>query len=212
MKLRRGFTLIELLVSIAIMGLLIALLVPNINRSLQKNQIAEDVELFKAKLEETRLMAGSTQQSSTGDNGYYGVYIAPGENDEFYIVRVDKDPNKNDVGICGVTTITNQISDSGEVGSCVVERVAMTGTIANPNSNGAARIVAYNTPVQQLVAIRAETGGQTVVWAVYPPVFSASPVAWDPFAIISSKNTSKTAEVKLGDYSGKVTVEYKTIE
>lgn len=212
MKLRRGFTLIELLVSIAIMGLLIALLVPNINRSLQKNQIAEDVELFKAKLEETRLMAGSTQQSSTGDNGYYGVYISPGENDEFYIVRVDKDPNKNDEGICGVTTITNQISDSGGEGSCIIEQVAMAGkiiagSVENPQTD-APRLVVFKAPIQQIDGIKwyrdANEGKGT--WKLEGGDLSRY---WDPVATISSKNTSKTAEMKLGDYSGKVTVVYK---
>jgi len=207
MKFRRGFTLIELLVSIAIMGLLIALLVPNINRSLQKNQIAEDVELFKAKLEETRLMAGSTQQSFTGDNGYYGVYISPGENDEFYIVRVDKDPNKNDEGMCGVTTITNQISESGGVGNCVIEQVAMAGTITNPQTD-APRLVVFKAPIQQIDGIKwypdANEGKGS--WKLEGGDFNRY---WDKFATISSKNTSKTAEVKLGDYSGKVTVEYK---
>ncbi|MEK9167436.1 MAG: prepilin-type N-terminal cleavage/methylation domain-containing protein, partial [Patescibacteria group bacterium] len=56
---KRSFTLIELLTVIAIISILIGVLVPSMSRSLSGNRLASDVEVLRAKIEETRLLAGS---------------------------------------------------------------------------------------------------------------------------------------------------------
>lgn len=208
---KRGFTLIELLVTIAIMGILTALLIPGIDRSLQKNRLAEDVDLFKSKMEETRLLSGSTQQIDDPNNanngtsgdpvGYYGVLLRPQSAfSSFYIVRLSKDLN---TGTCSVNNAVAQAANAGLPATCIVDRVAMSGndTIGTGDANNTSpRVVAYKVPQQQLVLLTYSGG----TWQEGNPDFTTM----SPFAYIYYKVNEKTARMYLGNYSGKVSVDY----
>ena len=58
MNARRGFTLIELLVVIAIIGILVALLLPVLNRAKERAQMVTDLDNTRQILLATHLYAG----------------------------------------------------------------------------------------------------------------------------------------------------------
>lgn len=209
MRFKRGFTLIELLVSIAIIGLLLALLIPNIDRSLSKNRVANDAELFQSKLEQTRLLAASTQakdelQSNsatvTDAVGYYGLYLpastAGDSHNYFSLVRLSY-PFTNGIP-CTAQTVETQVTNSAG-GECVVERVELSQGVDLDLT--CPHIIAYRVPIQQLTELR--KGGSACTngnWQEVSPTFDS----WN-FRLLYK---DKTATVSLGAFTAKVTIGY----
>src|SRR3990167_5446871 len=173
---KRSFTLIELLIVIAIISILIGVLVPSMSRSLSGNRLASDVEVLRAKIEEARLMAGSTQTNdeqigkdlpNTDRVCYYGILFPtqdmidnannPQRGTSFYaIIRLSRPiqswPTTGDgIGYCSPTGDTNGILDQAikGIGACLVERVNLTGGVAFDSSAlPGQRIVGFKVPSQ----------------------------------------------------------------
>ncbi|MCR4308310.1 MAG: type II secretion system GspH family protein [Candidatus Berkelbacteria bacterium] len=176
----KGFTLIELLVVIAIIGILIGVLVPSMSRSLSGNRLASDVEVLRAKLEETRLLAGSTQTNDennlvdsevlgTDRVGYYGILI-PGSDvikpDNIYnsrfpfyaIVRLsDPFAFRAKSGYCsGNQALTDAINNNMEKGTCLIEKIGLTDGVTYKDYttyNIHAKLIAFKVPTQQVSEI-----------------------------------------------------------
>ncbi len=209
MNFKRGFTLIELLVSIAIIGLLLALLIPNIDRSLSKNRVANDAELFQSKLEQVRLLAASTQakdelQSNsatvTDAVGYYGLYLptstAGDTHNYFSLVRLSYPFATGSP--CTAQTVEAQATSSAG-GDCVVERVELSQGVDLDLT--CPHIIAYRVPIQQLTELR--KGGSACTtgdWQEVSPTFDS----WN-FRLLYK---DKIATVSLGAFTAKVTIGY----
>lgn len=197
---KRGFTILEVLITAAIMGMMIALLVPNIDRSLDKNNLSNDVDLFKAKLEEVRLLAGSTQQDdealNTGDAtndeiGYYGIAVPTGQVNYFDIVRISYPLDTGQP--CDVATIINPQTSA----DCTVERVTLSNSV-NLADNDIYQLVAFRIPTQRMVRIIDGAQGWT----------ESSPQFYGEY-LFSLTYPGLKAKVMLDDYSGRVTVKYE---
>ena len=200
----KSFTIIELLVTVAIIGLLVALLIPNIDRSLSKNQIVNDVDLFKAKLEETRLLAGSTQQIDESSNnidpnnpgadevGYYAIVIPPDDSTYFNIVKMSH-PVTN--GLCTAEIVIDNDLNSG----CIVERVNLSKNITLSNRSNLYQFIVFRVPTQQISTL--ELGAN---WEVVPLVFD-NPV----FELRYLDPAELTATINIDSYTGRVTASYE---
>lgn len=203
---RKGFTLIELIISMAIISLLIALILPNIDRSLSKNNVANDAELFKAKVEEVRLLAGSTQivDETDGDAGtidqdnvgYYAIMLdlQGFAGDYFSLVRISY-PLSNASLPCAPNRVATQARD--ESGPCFVQRVKVSSDMQRVSGNHDRFFLAFTAPTQQFTKIQNEpTGWQEYSHTSSLPVFQLT-------------NVGKTAKVKLDDFTGRVHIEYE---
>ncbi len=143
MRTKPGFTLTELLVAIAIMGLMFGLLVPLLDRSLGGNRIANDAEVFRSKLEEIRLLAGSTRnedESSTSTHtgtltydevGYYAIWLHKDDYNggnglqHYDVVRLSYPVNGTSAAIpCKPNDVQQQAWLMS--GDCFVERIEMS--------------------------------------------------------------------------------------
>lgn len=195
---RVGFTLIEVLISIAIIAVLSALLVPSIDRSLSRNNLANDVDLLRSKIEETRLLAGSTQQADSKTTGYYALFLPGGTNTYFSILRIDDTTNT-----CPLGAAVGQANSGGD---CVVERVSLSKNVSLQNGQGnSGKLVLFRSPTQQLSESHHKgycnaSGCYTPVDG--PPLFSS----WGTDVKLQFK--TKAATVILEDYTGKLKVTY----
>ncbi|MEX0594698.1 MAG: type II secretion system protein [Patescibacteria group bacterium] len=198
----RAFTLIELLVTIAIIGLLIALLVPNIDRSLNKNQITNDVDLFSSKLEEVRLLSGSTQQLDEASNtvgtsdevGYYAIVIPADTSNYFGVVKIGRPLTDPAIACSPDSAITQLTSGSGE---CVVEKIKLSKSIEMIGA-GLNQFIAFRVPTQKLFALQ-QAGG---IWVEAAPQFDY------PTPVFTLRYPGISALVSLEDYTARVKVEY----
>lgn len=187
---KRGFTVIDLLISISIIGLMLGLLVTNMDHSLSRNRIANDAELFAAKVEEVRLMAGSTQSideqavnpDSDNDVGYYALYV-PESGDYFYILKLP-------------TNIPRNFAQGSNLDKYVVQKNSLTKGVSIVARNSS-QLVAYKVPTQQLYAINWDSAK----WNVADPVFTS------PFFSLGYQN--KTADVKVMSNTAKVEITYR---
>ncbi len=200
MRNKPGFTLTELLVTIAIMGVMFGLLVPVVERSLGGNRLAADAEIFRAKLEEIRLRAGSTQsgdESSTSfhrgtqpydEVGYYAILLSG--NDQFYsIVRLAYPVSGTHPGVCKPGTAIQHARAQG--GVCFVERVNLSAgvTLSCPLCvNGSNHFLAFSVPAGQLSHVKLVNNvWQETVWTESSPIIRLSyngknaAVTVDPF-------------------------------
>jgi len=195
---KKAFTLVELLIVIAIMALLIGALIPSIDRSLSSNRLASDVEVFKSKLEEARLLAGSTQtndeivgEEKTGKDrvGYYGILI-PGSDvisdpgtygPQFYAIVRLSNPFiffSGNEGYCtGAQALKDAYMNNTGEGTCLVEKVLLTSNVKyfqNPTFNIHAKLIAFRVPTQQvseIYCLRPCSTGEFVYTLVDPPLF-----------------------------------------
>lgn len=193
---KTGFTLIELLVSIAIMALLTTLLIPSIDRSLSRNNLANDVSLLRSKLEETRLLAASTQQEDQSTVGYYAV-VLPANATFFSIIRAQDSSEST----CPIAEAARQASVGGQ---CLVEKIALSkGVKLSNNEVGASKLVLFRSPTQQTSAASCRPGvnGLLCSAANGAPSFSN----WG----VKLQFQAKTATVTLEDYTAKLTVKYE---
>jgi prepilin-type N-terminal cleavage/methylation domain-containing protein len=152
---RRGYTLIELMISISIMALLTVLLVPVIDKSLSKNNIASDAELIASQVESTRLLAGSTQQFDNGQ-GFYGLFI-PSSGSQFYIVRISGDGTgkfalkaTDQLAACPIDEV---FPDPTALPNCIVstESLSSNVTFAQTGASTDPQTIIFNAPTQTLV-------------------------------------------------------------
>lgn len=199
--LRRGYTLIEVIVTISIVAMLTILLVPNINRSLVKNNIAGDADVLSSKIESARLLAGSTQQadivdpSDTADltrPSYYGVYLPPSNSDTLQIIRVfmAQDPKY----LCDPSLLITGTLPS----RCVVDTikfsqgVQMANQAADPSVPY--RVILFKTPSQQVYYGDNSVDSSKI--AITGP--SQSPYT------ITLKSGTKTATININTSTGRV--------
>lgn len=211
MATKRGFTLIELLVTIAIMGLMLGLLVPIVDRSLGKNRVANDAEIFRSKIEEVRLLAASTQQSDESpgasglpydETGYYAIWLHSDayRSSHYDIVRLSYPLNAS-----GAPCRPNEVQQQAwnQSGPCFVERVTVSrgvnlsckicGATAELRSN---HFIAFRVPTRQMFHIRAEGNA----WIEDGAAFG------NP--LLELTFTSKKATVTIEPYTAKVGVTY----
>lgn len=210
---RQGFTLIEVLITIAIIGMLLALLVPMVDRSLGKNRVATDAEIFRSKLEEVRLLSGSTQQadeSSTSEHtnfdetGYYAIWLHSDayRSDHYDIVRLSSPVNATGQDVpCKPNDVQTQAWDQS--GPCFVERITMSNNVklsckvCGPGlGDRNNHFLAFRVPTRQFYDVHVVNG----VWVEDRPVFNGS--------VIELTFSGKTAKVSLEPYTGKVKVTY----
>jgi prepilin-type N-terminal cleavage/methylation domain-containing protein len=210
----RGFSLIELLITIAIIGLMLGLLVPIVDRALGKNRLANDVELFRSKLQEVRLLAGSTQSDDEVPNldpnirdqvGYYALFI-PGASrggNYFAVIRLSDPINLvgNPENYCSVTQAIVHVEDGGDDQYCLVEKIKLSGGVDYVNTSQPDRIIAFKVPSRQLT----ELVYQVNAWVIIPePKFDWSS---NPLKLTFG---GKTATVSLEPYTAKVQVVYSS--
>lgn len=224
MRTKAGFTLTELLVTIAIMGMMFGLLVPLVDRSLSGNRLANDAEVFRAKLEELRLMAGSTQhsdESSTSTHtgtvqydevGYYGIWLhsdSLGKLDGYDIVRLSYPVSATATEVpCKPADVQTQAFN--ESGQCFVERVKLSPgvrlscKICDPaRENSSNHFITYSVPAAQFFEI--ETVGSR--WE--ETTFRSDPGENPDAPVIELTYNQKTATVTIDRYTGKASVTYR---
>src|SRR3989344_493214 len=231
-----GFTLIEFLVVIAIIALLIGVLVPSASRSLSGNRLASDVEVLKAKIEETRLLAGSAQTADgqsdptiTGADkvGYYGLFIPtlkylydqsyPGKPDFYALIRLSYPLATDADGYCSPDKAITQLLSTSGVGDCVVERINLTNGIEFDRSTLLGRrIIGFRVPTQQVVEICSAKIPTHNDWKCSSPwgenqngpVFNLTDNNSPYFRLQSD---TKKADILVEKYTGRLSVKYATM-
>ena len=190
---KRGYTLIEVLITITIISVLTVLLIPSINRSLSRNNIAGDAQLLTSKIESARLLAGSTQQGDT--SGYYGVYLPPNGYDYIQVVFVSTDPSKTCDPTGLITGNTSLFS-----ASCIVDTVRLSQGVQMANPSGLYRLILFKTPSQQ-VFYGDNTDNATKIAIKNPDTGFAS---FAQGITLKYNKNAKTATVNINSTNGQV--------
>lgn len=218
MRTKPGFTLTELLVAIAIMGLMFGLLVPLVDRSLGGNRIASDAEVFRSKLEEIRLLAGSTRNEDESSDsrhagavtydevGYYAIWLhSDSYNSNHYdVVRLSYPVNATSAQ---VPCKPNQAQDQAwnQSGDCFVERITMSkgvqlsckvcGDTRDSRSN---HFLAFSVPAGQFFEV--ETNAAGTIWEEKP---------WSETGpVLELTFNGKKATITIDPYTAKSAVTY----
>jgi prepilin-type N-terminal cleavage/methylation domain-containing protein len=238
---RRSFTLIELLIVIGIISILIGVLVPSISRSLSSNRLASDVEVLRAKIEEARLLAGSTQTADEqlgvpipgADRvGYYGLFfpsadilrdqLFPSKPDFYAIIRLSRPLGQSGEGYCDPNKVIHQLMSSSGNGDCVIERINLTsGVVYDRSTLEGQRTIAYKVPSQQVVELCQPpnidypaywTCRDSSKWNENPGGPLFNLTNGDGAPYIRLKyNNKNKAEIRVEKYTGKLVVQYGTI-
>lgn len=196
---QKAFTLIEVLVAIAIVAMLTILFIPNINRSLSKNNLAGDAQLLSSKIESARLLAGSTQRADNSASGYYGIYLPPGVGSSFAIIRATADVSNpltfglpcNPEGLISITTKSAMFPDS-----CVVETVTLSPGVTLNDAQKSFRFIFFRAPAQQVYfGDNSIDQGSVTLSDRLPDSFSAG---------IQLRYGSKTATIHINNATGQV--------
>jgi prepilin-type N-terminal cleavage/methylation domain-containing protein len=219
MRTKPGFTLTELLVAIAIMGLMFGLLVPLVDRSLGGNRIANDAEVFRSKLEEIRLLAGSTRNEDESSEsrhsgaltydevGYYAIWLHKddyngGNNLNHYdVVRLSYPVNGTSAEIpCKPNDVQQQAWDKS--GPCFVERIEMSKgvdlTCSVCERGNRNYFLAFSAPAGQFHEVSSPGTGQPFLernWRDTGPVFELT-------------FNGKKATITIDPYTAKTAVTY----
>lgn len=213
MRIKKGYTLIEALITMAIIGLLLGLLVPLVDRNLGKNRLANDAELLRSKVEEVRLLAGSTQlQDESGESvhptfdeaGYYALFVHSDayDSDHYDIVRLSYPVDATAPEVpCKPNDVQSQALNQS--GPCFVGRIDMSrgvefsckmcGATPEFRSN---HFLAFRVPTRQFHHVYVSDEQ----WTEGEPVFT-NPA----FELTFS---GKTARVSIEPYTAMVKVEY----
>ena len=210
---KRGFSITELLVSIAIIGILTALIVPGVDRAMNKNHLPNDIKVMQAKFEETRTMSASRGADQGGINydeissktkkvGYYGVYFPSDTSlNEYYIVKLsrykgrfvestdvtdDTDPAYgNTTDYCWVDDVVAKKSE------CILETIKFSKDVVYTYSP--ARIYAYLIPEGTYYIIN-EEGNMIMAGSK-----------------VSLKQGKRAADASIGINSAMINVTYSTL-
>lgn len=229
---KKSFTLVELLIVIAIISLLIGALIPTLDRSLSSNRLSGDVEVMRSKIEETRLLSGSTTSNDeiSGDEiagtdkvGYYALYFPPNDwlnapanpspSLPYYAIVRISDPIRgvSADGYCPID-IAAQHAGLGK-GNCLVERVNLSNGVDFVRSFSAEhRFIGFRVPQQEIVELYCETPCKSDRWRINSsPSFNrntANPPGQINQTYVQLKYKNKTASIILEPFTAKMTVNY----
>lgn len=206
----------------AIIGIMVALFVPGVDRALSQNRLAEDSDIFKSKIEQTRLLAGSTQtvdeptsnpSPNYDETGFYAVYIPKSQgsaNNYYALVRLNyikdpaegngrskwpdvaHDPNGQD---CAPWRAIEQ-AQAGQ-GICLLEKIRYSTDIeAKSFTSQDELLIAFRIPNQELFRVWRDTDA----WLADEPIFGQ---------VLKLQYKNKTANINLESYTGRVDVTYQ---
>ncbi len=184
MKKNKGFTLIELLATIVLMGLIILMVFPSINRLRQNNE-AQTYELYGESMEEAaRVYVGKEGEdlTSLGTNHWIGCVAIDLKDD--LIANDLIDTFEDNGAVCNQGTVLYQKTEEGEKysynltctkeGEVVYQKQDVSDSIINSCTQTATEVPTYRIDTAQITGgtitkvQRFEKAGETVTFEVNP--------------------------------------------